>query len=1505
MSTHHPTFKSSGFGGVFKSLTRTLKASNSSKNVPVLINPTVVGGGQDVQMLFMQLQLTDIMVRAQAAHELSESLRKFPISSIPEVWYLIRDMCDRNSKYRLVALKLLVQCIEHNDNSVGTRLMFFKDIMRYCQPNDPDYLKFILALTKLTNKGKDIHEFCIFDDKNNLYSFFNVHLEALVNRQGTSEEENKTVKLINGCMVHNITMIDDSFVRTVLTRMVQIGERTNNIDTKLELIKVIQTILISGKTLSLMYPFVFRHLCSTYALYNEERLEELIIQCFTGMLSDIHVVISVLCEQMNNSELQNYKQMSINPKAVPLNACVGAIIITMHVIVYSCSVGNFDIECSYQNLLKVCKKTVDLGIPTVNTAFLRSFDKLFLKDAYEENFGITLNISLNRILPFNTWSASAHTSVYDVLRSLRINSQQDHSYLQSICTSLQVLYENYEIETPKDRLIDFLQYSARYLSDTNIDFILKYYREENLCTMVSGSWIENSTLLLNNFYYNSTSSPQTRTHCLQVIKNAYVASSAIFSMSSVQFDLIFDVLRRSVSETDPHVVEFINDQLFTYVAHTASAQTFSDLCNMLIELFGENTTEAKNTYDVYKTLVSISSMSQYTPRSQAEGSMSNAFAHKLAQSTVEVFLFLSQKDGKKAERCYRFILAMYANALKTKQIDVLLVLSKCLVRLRVTSEKSVYFTNPDEMIALSTLFKRYVNDESFSKENAASYKWVYPESLPYMPEHFFNKPSRVLLLRKKKLFELYLNERTDEVPEDDETDVWHIDISPWLENLTTVITEFIDWELYSFTWAHLCSQLSNLQLFNDCDDQIINLKDIICQQLTLQLPPSISLPGGLFTKADLQVAFVRSLSAFIGYHHKFTKQDEDQIVNSLIYGLDSWEKTAIPCINILTVCCYEMPLSIKKFLIVILTKLQVRMSGVFISTHILEFLMSLVYLPSLTSNFTLEEFRSVFALAFKYIRYAKEMKSRTLNSSSVEILQKHGVDAKAEELPSNQYLGDAITPVLADYILSQSFKVISSWFLKVHMNDRKKLSSFIIKNLILCNNEEKKEDRVLDEQMYAFIDFVIRYTYSDFPLTVVHTSKSLDFVPSENVSINHWMMGFSILSLATSTLNGDCKVLVRRPTGTGKFTLKSDQAQLNAQTAQTNIIGSNYYLLQLFNNMDLTVKPVPILEDSLLLRSISVLDRIPTVDFHKVGIMYIGPSQSKEDEILLNRVGSKYYNELLDNIGDMVKLKGANNAIHVGGLDTENGMDGDYSIYWRDKTTQVMFHVPTMMYSESTAHMNDKMRAEMKKRHIGNNYVNIFYNDSGLPFDFNVIKSQFNFLNIVVSPHTKSTNRYESTSGDIGNLNQSSVSDWEKSNPWSWDGDQLETTHQENDIMFFKVKTYRRSGVPGVLATSHFKLVSRENLAVFIRNLCITASEFANVWHASSGSGYKSHWAQRVTQIENLRERVAKSHEQLQEDMNGTHNSMGVSEARYEYLDDTSSHVEQLYKMVEFNLYTC
>jgi len=66
------------------------------------------------------------------------------------------------------------------------------------------------------------------------------------------------------------------------------------------------------------------------------------------------------------------------------------------------------------------------------------------------------------------------------------------------------------------------------------------------------------------------------------------------------------------------------------------------------------------------------------------------------------------------------------------------------------------------------------------------------------------------------------------------------------------------------------------------------------------------------------------------------------------------------------------------------------------------------------------------------------------------------------------------------------------------------------------------------------------------------------------------------------------------------------------------------------------------------------------------------------------------------------------------------GSDGEYALFWEDQVQIVAFHVVTMMPNRE----ND-VNCNLKKRHIGNDYVHIVFNDSDSPYDLNTIKVMF------------------------------------------------------------------------------------------------------------------------------------------------------------------------------------
>ncbi|KAI8049737.1 hypothetical protein BDF22DRAFT_745998 [Syncephalis plumigaleata] len=174
-----------------------------------------------------------------------------------------------------------------------------------------------------------------------------------------------------------------------------------------------------------------------------------------------------------------------------------------------------------------------------------------------------------------------------------------------------------------------------------------------------------------------------------------------------------------------------------------------------------------------------------------------------------------------------------------------------------------------------------------------------------------------------------------------------------------------------------------------------------------------------------------------------------------------------------------------------------------------------------------------------------------------------------------------------------------------------------------------------------------------------------------------------------------------------------------------------YLFIQLSSYPDLnaTHMPVPLPEDDATQRAINILDRTPVVDFHKVGVVYVAPGQCTEAAILGNRVGSSRYARFLNGLGELIRLKNCKD-VYTGGLDTEMDLDGAYTYYWKEATTQLIFHIPTLMPTDLERDPN----STSKKRHIGNDFVTIIYNESGLPFAFDTLPSQFNFVQIVITP---------------------------------------------------------------------------------------------------------------------------------------------------------------------------
>merc|ERR1712151_130714 len=128
---------------------------------------------------------------------------------------------------------------------------------------------------------------------------------------------------------------------------------------------------------------------------------------------------------------------------------------------------------------------------------------------------------------------------------------------------------------------------------------------------------------------------------------------------------------------------------------------------------------------------------------------------------------------------------------------------------------------------------------------------------------------------------------------------------------------------------------------------------------------------------------------------------------------------------------------------------------------------------------------------------------------------------------------------------------------------------------------------------------------------------------------------------------------------------------------------------------------------------------------HKIGVVYVGPDQDEQKLILANESGSISYRRFIDSLGwkvDLLQHQGFDGAMNA-------STTGRYAKYYCTATYEMAFHVATKM---PTNH-SDAQHTE-KKKHIGNDHVNIIWTDHGREDIIDTIYSHFNQVQIVIYP---------------------------------------------------------------------------------------------------------------------------------------------------------------------------
>jgi tuberous sclerosis 2 len=242
-------------------------------------------------------------------------------------------------------------------------------------------------------------------------------------------------------------------------------------------------------------------------------------------------------------------------------------------------------------------------------------------------------------------------------------------------------------------------------------------------------------------------------------------------------------------------------------------------------------------------------------------------------------------------------------------------------------------------------------------------------------------------------------------------------------------------------------------------------------------------------------------------------------------------------------------------------------------------------------------------------------------------------------------------------------------------------------------------------------------------------------------------------------------------------------------------------------------RPSRFLDYNSLKDTLMVIDHTPVIDTHKVGVVYVAPGQTTEAEIFSNQNGSPAYTSFLANLGRVIKPS-SQLEVYTGGLRRET--HGSYAYSWWDDMSQIIYHVATIMPNIN--------KGLFKKQEIGNDGVKIVWNDSGAPFKFDTILSEYTLVNVVVEPHSVGA--------------RGAYSD----------------NRHENE--FFKVTLQTAPSLPRITPIGEYKIISAEKLSMALRHFTLQASLFCKAWENTGMDGPKTvplqtNWQARLKYIKN------------------------------------------------------
>lgn len=1499
---------SAGIGGMFKSFTKSFKA-NSTYPAAYAAHASTANEVQDLQVYLEKSKSSSVTQRIEATEAIRASIDAYDPASIPEIWMSVEDMVSSRftSECRRAVLKLMIACIKRGNVEWTTRMSFYNCLVKNSNAQDFDLQ--LEAMKELTHNGKYMADFFevesrIPDVLGSWFRFLATETQEIrIGRRsqaakgkshGSSIEENfhSLIRFIFNAFRHNHSLFSDRDVYFLVSEATMTCRKTSSESDMEECLSLISVIISNSYMPIENLTSLLEVLCGVASIPSRaEQAWEIIVNLSRSYIANN--TFACLCKILEATNKKEVNSNTMRGAARYLQRLIAMYVserreVEISVVkvlqAYNASLAidslqhNYEICCCIYNLIEDPStrskfsyhiwesrelSPLEIIYRISSTPFVQKFASHVLSSGDAPSISMFSSLSRH--------STSDRSQAHATARQIVEKFKQLFSLMADI-------FGHNDFDGSKEVVIDFFVDMSPFIDERCAIIVIEHFKLSHYCNPLSKNWIENTEALFSRFFQDISWGTTVRQNVLNVVSDSFEIAKEICEQATL-VELISKVFEHVEDEPDNLVLETMI-QMFEEIAKDSKPKVLEHISQLFLAFFPDGSRRKSvtsfastgNDFSMHSQITSTqnaslgsigapynggtspllagadkisnggSPMSQhYTPVDYRKQLVSSAFCR--------IFVHFFKNMAAHAALTYRNLLHICKRSLSEPLAFT--EVARLLFRIRTSGEGYIYLANPSNMDGLATCLGRNLS----GKEDLSIYKstmsWWYPETVSYLYEEDLDSASWVLKLQSDAPSDSF--GRTANLP-------FELDISLWFNDVVVKTIETGGhWEIYSFIWAHLAPQLSNVLLFLKNGSDLQRLRQIICDQISGSArPPQVVYPKDV-TRNDLKVVMIRTISTLISYQDMFSTEEEDQIVRALVEGMSVSEKAVIPCIHGLLVCSYELPLSVKKCFAQIFEKFQQRAVDLQTSPHILEFLLSISRLPLLKDTFTQDEYKAVFDIAAKHIQYAHDIippKDRT----SLEQEANAFVDAKNRGKISNVVSNDSSSVLLLQYLLVLAYDTVATWFLTLRVSDRKFMATFIIRRLVSANGVIDD----IDPQSLAHVDLISRFTYSNLDLTApppsVMKSESSSYTNSD------WIFGSSIVSIKTETKTGESQVTIRRPTGTSVFNLKPNEKMIPAwlekfvlkqrenndtesasqrlRASNTVTFTPNYFLLQLFVPVDIneSIKPIPLSQTSTTAEALSTLDHTSVVDFHKIKVTYVPPSEDVDSSYSNIATGSLDFKKFLDGMGKLTSLKD-NRNLFTGSPHIGSDVETDYAYLWNDKVTQVLFCQTTALQLPLCEETGIDVRASS----FQNAGVNIFFDDSDSQVSIDELQLQPCFVNIAITPVHYGLNR-NSTALDPA-LDFDTTSPVMRPQTFKRDDTQV-----MEKVKLYKVRVICKPGVPTIFAACHLKMVSEKNLPVFVRNISILASKFSRVWN-ENGS-YVSNWQSRLKQIDDLKESV-------------------------------------------------